>query len=285
MSMSKVTDQQDLSTARNRQPEQSHNTHRAPRRGLSSKMGNLQMTKEDKLLVFGTPILILVVFGAWFIWRTTTTLTDVEMRQLAWSVIGRRTLEHLRIVVISAIIVLAVGLPLGIVLTRQRMKFLVPIVTGIGNAGQSAPVIGVIVLLAMWLGFGTPVAILSLSLYAFLPVLANTIAGFQGVDKELIESARGMGMTPWQILWRIEIPLASSVILNGVRTALVLLVGVGAFATFIDAGGLGALIQSGIVLFRYRVLVSGAILVALLALFVDWIGRIVEIAVTPKGIS
>ena len=199
--------------------------------------------------------------------------------------IGRRTLEHLRIVVISAIIVLAVGLPLGIVLTRQRMKFLVSIVTGIGNAGQSAPVIGVIVLLAMWLGFGTPVAILSLSLYAFLPVLANTIAGLQGVDKELIESAQGMGMTPWQILWRIEIPLASSVILNGVRTALVLLVGVGAFATFIDAGGLGALIQSGIVLFRYRVLVSGAILVALLALFVDWIGRIVEIAVTPKGIS
>ena len=285
MSMSKVTDQQDLSTARSLQPEQSHNTHRAPRRGLSSKMRNLQMTKEDKLLVFGTPILILVVFGAWFIWRTTTTLTDVEMRQLAWSVIGRRTLEHLRIVVISAIIVLAVGLPLGIVLTRQRMKFLVSIVTGIGNAGQSAPVIGVIVLLAMWLGFGTPVAILSLSLYAFLPVLANTIAGLQGVDKDLIESARGMGMTPWQILWRIEIPLASSVILNGVRTALVLLVGVGAFATFIDAGGLGALIQSGIVLFRYRVLVSGAILVALLALFVDWIGRIVEIAVTPKGIS
>ena len=285
MSMSKVTDQQDLSTARSLQPEQSHNTHRAPRRGLSSKMRNLQMTKEDKLLVFGTPILILVVFGAWFIWRTTTTLTDVEMRQLAWSVIGRRTLEHLRIVVISAIIVLAVGLPLGIVLTRQRMKFLVHIVTGIGNAGQSAPVIGVIVLLAMWLGFGTPVAILSLSLYAFLPVLANTIAGLQGVDKDLIESARGMGMTPWQILWRIEIPLASSVILNGVRTALVLLVGVGAFATFIDAGGLGALIQSGIVLFRYRVLVSGAILVALLALFVDWIGRIVEIAVTPKGIS
>ena len=283
--MSKVTDQQDLSTARSLQPEQSHNTHRAPRRGLSSKMRNLQMTKEDKLLVFGTPILILVVFGAWFIWRTTTTLTDVEMRQLAWSVIGRRTLEHLRIVVISAIIVLAVGLPLGIVLTRQRMKFLVHIVTGIGNAGQSAPVIGVIVLLAMWLGFGTPVAILSLSLYAFLPVLANTIAGLQGVDKDLIESARGMGMTPWQILWRIEIPLASSVILNGVRTALVLLVGVGAFATFIDAGGLGALIQSGIVLFRYRVLVSGAILVALLALFVDWIGRIVEIAVTPKGIS
>ena len=132
-------------------------------------MRNVQMTKEDKLLVFGTPILFLVVFGAWFIWRTTTTLTDVEMRQLAWSVIGRRTLEHLRIVVISAIIVLAVGLPLGIVLTRQRMKFLVSIVTGIGNAGQSAPVIGVIVLLAMWLGFGTPVAILSLSLYAFLP--------------------------------------------------------------------------------------------------------------------
>ena len=119
----------------------------------------------------------------------------------------------------------------------------------------------------------------------FSPVLANTIAGLQGVDKELIESAQGMGMTPWQILWRIESPLASSVILNGVRTALVLLVGVGAFATFIDAGGLGALIQSGIVLFRYRVLVSGAILVALLALFVDWIGRIVEIAVTPKGIS
>ena len=258
---------------------------RHPRGYGWNRLSNFGLTREDRLLVCGTPVVIVVVLGAWLIWRCTADLSEVELRQLAWQVIAERAIEHLFIVVVSAAIVLAAGIPLGIILTRRWMTWLIPFVTVVGNAGQSAPVIGVIVLLAMWLGFGTPVAILALSLYAFLPVLANTITGLKGVDIQLIESGRGMGMTPWQVLCRIEMPLASSVIMNGIRTALVLLVGVGAFATFIDAGGLGSLIQSGIVLFRYRVLVSGAVLVALLALFVDWIARVMGIIISPRRVS
>src|SRR5699024_3052163 len=134
-------------------------------------------------------------------------------------------------------------------------------------------------------GFGFRVAILSLTIYALLPVLANTIAGLRGVDRSLIEAARGMGMSGTQVLLRVVLPLALPGVMTGGRTALVLLVGVGAFATFIDAGGLGLLIQTGIIMFRYSILVSGALLVAVLALGIEWVGRLLEILVKPGGLS
>ena len=175
--------------------------------------------------------------------------------------------------------------PLGVLLSRPAARRFTPVAMGLANAGQAAPVIGVIVLLAMAWGFGFRVAVLALSLYAFLPVLANTLAGLRGVDPTVVEAARGMGMSPLQTLLRVELPLALPVIMAGLRTALVLLVGTGAFATFIDAGGLGLLIQTGIVLFRFPLLVSGAILVAALALMIEWIGRLVETLATPRGLA
>lgn len=127
-------------------------------------------------------------------------------------------------------------------------------------------------------------AVLALAIYAFLPVLRNTIVGLQQVDPTLVEAARGMGMSQMKTLATVELPLAAPVIMAGVRTALVLLVGTASFATFINAGGLGALIQAGINLFRYPILVSGAILIALLALVFEWAGRVLEAIVTPKGL-
>lgn len=126
---------------------------------------------------------------------------------------------------------------------------------------------------------------LALTIYAFLPVLRNTIVGLQGVDRTLIEAARGMGMSQIGVLRRVELPLAMPVIMAGVRTALVLVVGTAAFATFINAGGLGTLIVTGITLFRSPVLVSGGVLIAVLALLVDWLGRVLELVGTPKGLS
>ena len=105
----------------------------------------------------------------------------------------------------------------------------------------------------------------------------------RGVDKQLIEAAHGLSMSPMQVLAKVELPLALPVIMTGVRTSLVLLVGAGAFATFIDAGGLGGLITSGINLYRTPILVSGAVLIAALALAVEWVGRVLELAFTPKG--
>ncbi|NNG18653.1 ABC transporter permease [Naumannella sp. ID2617S] len=243
-----------------------------------------RLTREQIGLLVGLPIMVLVVFGGWLIWRSTAELDSIESRQLAWATIGQLTREHIVITVICTLVVVCTAIPIGIALTRPGVRRIAPVVEAVANAGQSAPAIGLLVLLAIWIGFGLGTAVLALSLYAFLPVLRNTITGLQAVDPSLVEAGRGMGMSALAVLLRLELPVAIPVIMAGVRTALVLVVGTATFATFINAGGLGALIQTGITLFRFKVLVSGALLVALLALIVDWIGRVLEMLVKPKGL-
>ena len=208
----------------------------------------------------------------------------MESKALAWPVVLRSTWRHLELTAISAVVVILVAVPLGIALTRPRLRKAGPPVVGFANAGQAAPAVGLIVLLAIWLGSGFWTAILALSLYAILPVLRNTIVGLEGVDPTLVEAGRGMGMSNAAVLTRIELPLALPVIMAGVRTALVLLVGTATLATFIDAGGLGDILTGGIALFRYPVIVWSAVLVALLALLIEWLGRVLELLTRPKGV-
>lgn len=236
-------------------------------------------------LLIGLPLLCAVVLGGWAIWRQTADLDAIEARQLAWGTILTLAREHVVLTLITTLVVLITAIPAGILLTRGRFRRYSGFITGFANAGQAAPVIGLIVLLAMWLGFSTGTAVLSLAIYGFLPVLRNTIVGLEQVDQTLVEAARGMGMSPADVLRRVELPLAMPVIMAGVRTALVLVVGAASFATFINAGGLGALITTGITLFRYPILVSGALLIAVVALLVDWAGRVMEMVFTPKGTS
>nr|WP_225910949.1 ABC transporter permease [Dermacoccus sp. Tok2021] len=235
-------------------------------------------------MIFGLPVLILVIFGAWVIWRQTADLDPIEARQLDWSTLRKLGWEHIKVTFVATFFVLATALPIGVALTRPKLRRFSGPVVAFANAGQATPVIGLIVLLALWIGFTFWVAVLALAIYAFLPVLRNTIVGLQQVDPTLVEAARGMGMSQMKTLATVELPLAAPVIMAGVRTALVLLVGTASFATFINAGGLGALIQAGINLFRYPILVSGAILIALLALVFEWAGRVLEAIVTPKGL-
>lgn len=248
-----------------------------------------EVTKDDSRtdwgLLIGLPLLCAAVLGGWAIWRQTATLDDVEARQLAWSTILNLTRDHVVLTLVTTAAVLLTAIPTGIALTRPGLRRLSAPVIAVANAGQAAPVIGLIVLLAMWIGFGFWTAVLALAIFAFLPVLRNTIVGLDGVDRTLVEAARGMGMSNLEVLRRIELPLAVPVIMAGVRTALVLVVGTAAFATFINAGGLGELIVTGITLFRSSVLISGALIIAVLALLVDWVGRVLERAATPKGLS
>jgi len=236
-------------------------------------------------LLLGQPLFVAVVIAGWAIWRSSAELDSIEQRQLQWGLIGRLTLEHLQLTAVATVIVLAVAVPLGIALTRPGLRRAAPVVVAVANAGQAAPVIGLIVLLAIWLGFGFWTAILALCLYAVLPVLRNTIVGLQGVDRTLVEAGRGMGMSNRAVLGRIELPLAVPVIMAGIRTALVLVVGTATLATFIDAGGLGSLITTGIRLLRYPVLISGAVLVGALALLIDWAGRLLEELTRPRGLG
>lgn len=236
-------------------------------------------------MLLGQPLFVAVVLVAWAVWRSRAELDSIEQRQLDWSLIGRLTVEHLQLTVVATLIVLVIAVPLGIALTRPGLRRAAPVVVAVANAGQAAPVIGLIVLLAIGFGFGFWTGILALCLYAILPVLRNTIVGLQGVDRTLVEAGRGMGMSARSVLGRIELPLAVPVIMAGIRTALVLVVGTATLATFIDAGGLGSLITTGIRLLRYPVLISGALLVGSLALLMDWAGRLLEEIARPRGLG
>jgi osmoprotectant transport system permease protein len=230
------------------------------------------------------PAVIAVVLAFFLVWLSSADLTAQELTTLDPSALLRLTIEHLSLTFVAAAIVLVVAVPLGVLLTRRGIRRAAPAVLAIANIGQAAPPIGLIVLLAVWLGLGYWAAIVALVLYAALPVLRNTMIGIQRVDPRLIEAGRGMGMSAAAVLFRVELPLAVPVLLSGVRTALVLLAGTAALGAFISAGGLGLLIITGVNLFLPTVLVSGALLIALLALAIDWLGRVVEVLAHPKGV-
>lgn len=261
-------------------------TRTGPDRPERQTRSRTPLTREERLLLYGIPVLVVLVLGGFVVWRQTAELDSIELRQLAWRAIFNLTWEHIQITFVSTVLVVLIAIPLGIALTRPRLRRAAPAVVGIANGGQAAPAIGLVVLLAMWpvLGFGFWTGVVAFTLYGILPVLRNTITGLQAVDPTLVEAGRGMGMSNAAVLFRIELPLAVPVIMTGVRTALVLVVGVASFATFINAGGLGSLIVTGITLFRYSVLVSGALLIAVLALIIEWAGRLLEVTARPKGI-
>lgn len=180
------------------------------------------------------------------------------------------TAEHLWLVAVSVGLAIAVGLPLGILITRHpRWR---RAVLGVNNVIQVIPSLALFGLLLPlpWLGErAARLAIVALMLYALLPIVRNTYTGIAGIDPAVRESARGMGMTDWQLLWMVELPLAAGVILAGVRVATVITVGVATIAAAIGAGGLGEFIFRGLAMVDNRVILAGAIPAALLALSFD----------------
>ncbi|MCQ1999792.1 ABC transporter permease [Arthrobacter zhaoxinii] len=218
------------------------------------------------------------------LWLTTAELSVTERTTLDPAALWEYTVQHLLLTGVSAVIVLVIAIPLGVLLTRGRMRRFTGPIMALANIGQAAPAIGLLVLLAFWVGFGFWAAIGALVVYALLPVMRNTMVGLQQVDPRIVEAGRGVGMSNSQVLFKLELPLAVPVMLSGVRTALVLLVGTATLATFVNGGGLGILITTGVNLNLTTVLVAGALLVALLALVVDWIGRLVEHIARPKGL-
>ncbi|MDO5077551.1 ABC transporter permease [Corynebacterium sp.] len=234
-----------------------------------------------KLLI--QPLAIIVALGwiAW--WISRAQLTSTEQVTLTVPYLWELTIQHLSLTFVAALVVLVTAIPLGVLLTRRPFRWFITPVMMLANVGQAAPVIGLVVLFAFWLGFGFRAAVSALILYAFLPVLKNTMVGLDTVDQGIIEAGRGMGMSALAVLFRIELPLAIPIMLAGIRTALVLLVGTATLATFVDGGGLGLLITTGVNLALDRVLITGSLLVALLALFIDWIARVFEQVLRPKG--
>jgi len=191
--------------------------------------------------------------------------------------------EHLWLVGLSTLFATLIGIPLG-VLIAHRPAFNKPVL-GSANVIQTVPSLALFgfLLPVPWLGGRADrLAILALTLYALLPIIRNTFAGIRGVDAAVIESARGMGMTESQLLFQVELPLASSVILSGVRTAVVISVGLATIAAAIGAGGLGEFIFRGLAMVDNSVILAGAVPAALLALLADFGIGLLERRMQPR---
>ena len=182
------------------------------------------------------------------------------------------TLEHFWLVAISMAIAILIGVPLGIFLTRRpRWK---SVVLGTNNVIQTIPSLALFGLLLPLPWFGVRaerLAVAALALYAILPIVQNTYAGIAGIDTSLRDAAVGLGLTPRQLLWMLELPLAVPVIFAGIRVATVITVGLATIAAAIGAGGLGEFIFRGLAMVDNRATLAGAIPAALMALAADLI--------------
>jgi osmoprotectant transport system permease protein len=185
-----------------------------------------------------------------------------------------QTTAHIGLTCISLLVAVMVGLPLGIWIAEKKKAAW--FVLGLAGILQTIPSIALLGFMIPLLGIGALPAITALFLYALLPIIRNTFTGITGVDAAITESARGMGMSRWQILFSVELPLAMPVILAGIRTATVINVGVATLAAYIAAGGLGEFIFGGIALNNTNMILAGAIPAALLAILLDFLLSLIQ---------
>jgi osmoprotectant transport system permease protein len=198
--------------------------------------------------------------------------------------VAGRTGEHMMLVGVSTLAAILIGVPLGILITR-RPRLSRPVL-GFANIMQTIPslaLFGFLIPLPLLGGIGASTAIVALILYALLPIIRNTATGILNIDPAIREAGRGMGMTDRQLLLMVELPLAFSVILAGVRVAAVTAVGVATIAAAVGAGGLGMYIFRGVSMVDNQVILAGAIPSALLALTVDFLLGMLEHAVAPRS--
>lgn len=192
------------------------------------------------------------------------------------------TLEHIQLTIFAVIMAIIVGVPLGILITRYK-KLSAPVI-GFANIIQAVPSLALLGFLIPVLGIGSKPAILMVFLYSLLPIIKNTLTGLDNINPDVIEAAKGMGMTNGQILRIIQIPLALPIIMSGIRISAVTAVGLMTIAAFIGAGGLGYMVFSGVQTVNNNMILAGAIPACLLALLMDFIVEKIEKVVTPPGI-
>ncbi|HEX3745660.1 MAG TPA: ABC transporter permease [Bryobacteraceae bacterium] len=197
------------------------------------------------------------------------------MNPSLWTEILSLSLQHLQLVGITIAIASALALPASVLLARRPTGR--RWVLGFTNIAQTVPSLALFGFLLPFIGIGQPTAIVALTLYALLPIVRNTLTGILGVDPAVRESALAMGMTPRQILWQVELPLAIPSIVAGLRIATVTTIGTATIAAFIGAGGLGVFLVRGIAMMDKQALLAGALPAAAMALAADegleWIER------------
>lgn len=191
-----------------------------------------------------------------------------------------KTWQHIYISAISLGLGILVAVPIGVLLTRT--KRIANVVISIASMLQTIPALALLAFMISIFGIGALPAIVALFIYSLLPILRNTYLGMDGVSPTLRDAAKGMGMTPWQSIVKVEVPLAAPVIMSGIRLSATYVIAWAALASYIGAGGLGDFIFNGLNLYRTDLILGGSIPVILLALIVDWLLGKLEVAVTPK---
>ncbi|MEQ6391308.1 ABC transporter permease [Bacillaceae bacterium S4-13-58] len=197
------------------------------------------------------------------------------------------TIEHIQLVGVAVVISILIGVPLGIYLTTN--EYLAETILQVASIILTIPSIALFgimipILSTIGQGIGFLPAVIALILYSQLPIIRNTYTAINNVDPNLRDAAKGLGMTTFQRLTKVEIPNGIPLIMAGVRTATVLSIGIGAIAAFIGSGGLGVMINSGISRGNTNMVLTGAIFVSILALIVDFGLKAIQTKFTPKGI-
>jgi osmoprotectant transport system permease protein len=197
-----------------------------------------------------------------------------------WEFFLELLLQHIGITLIAVLIITVLGLTLGIVMTKNEL--LASILLVVTNFLYTIPSIALFGILVTISGIGNKSAIVALIIYGLLPMIRNTYVGIKEVDGQMIESAVGMGTTEKQLLFRIQLPQALPVIMSGFRTMVIMTIALAGIASFIGAGGLGVAIYRGISTYFPEMIIAGSLLVALLAIIVDWTLHLLETVLTKR---
>jgi osmoprotectant transport system permease protein len=240
------------------------------------------MSERLDLIVSPIFALILGLIGAavWFY----SDIDSTTLAILAPEKIQRQLTETLILGFSSSLLVVIIAIPLGVLVTRKGWPRLKSFLVNTLGLGQALPAYGLIVIFFSFMGAGITTVILALATFSLLPVLRNTIVGLEQVDKAVIDAGRGMGYTSRQVLLKIELPLSVEVIIAGIRTAIVINVGMSALAFLVGGGGLGETINSGLKLDRAPAILIGAVLVAIMALTFDFLSALAMKYLKPKGL-
>ncbi|HWD04024.1 MAG TPA: ABC transporter permease [Amycolatopsis sp.] len=196
--------------------------------------------------------------------------------------IGARLGEHVAYVLVALVIAVAIAFPLGLWVGHTGRGAVV--LVGGGNAIRALPTLGLITFLFLLFTESTTATIIGLVVLAIPPVLAGTYAGLQAAEHDVVDAAEGIGMTGWQRLWQVELPIALPLVLGGIRNAVLQLIATAAVAAYVGLGGLGRFLLDGLAILDYTEVVAGAILTALLAIVFDLVLAAVQRAVIPKGV-
>jgi osmoprotectant transport system permease protein len=194
-----------------------------------------------------------------------------------------QTIEYLKICGVSIAVAIVIGVVLGALVSRN--SFLAFLAVNTSGLMRSIPIIAVLIVFVPFFGLGFVPTVIALIVLGIPPILLNTYTGIRGVDPAMIDAAKGMGMTRWQIATRIQAPLVTPLVAAGIRTSAVQIIATATLAAFIGAGGYGDYIVDGISVFNYTELIVGAISVAILALLVEAFMSWLQRALTPEGLK